>query len=171
MVNEHKEPNPFVCMICPKVFPRFDHYKRHVNCHKERKYPCELCPRKFTCNSLLSKHLSTRHNEDREKMFPCNNCNKSFLSEPSRKLHMNNFCLTNRIYNCKRCLLVFPTKEDLVKHLRLANECSKRFLCSECGQRFTKKEYLIIHMRRHTGERPFKCNNCDKGSFFFLNMF
>ena len=28
----------------------------------------------------------------------------------------------------------------------------KPFQCERCAERFTKKEYLIIHMRTHTGE-------------------
>lgn len=31
------------------------------------------------------------------------------------------------------------------------------FLCSECGLRFVRNDYLVIHMRRHKGEKPYKC--------------
>lgn len=169
MVNQHKQLNPFVCTGCSKAYPRFNQYKRHTNeCHKET-YSCDLCARKFTSKSLLSRHLNTRHNENREKLFPCPNCNRSFRSEPAKKLHIRRFCLVNRIHDCKRCHTVFPTKEELVKHGRLANECSKRYLCSECGQRYVRNEDLIKHLRLHTGELPFKCNYCDKGTF--LNFF
>lgn len=32
--------------------------------------------------------------------------------------------------------------------------------CSECGELFVDKASLENHMRRHTGERPFKCRYC-----------
>ncbi|XP_008844909.1 zinc finger and SCAN domain-containing protein 5B [Nannospalax galili] len=38
-----------------------------------------------------------------------------------------------------------------------------RFGCIVCGKRFSYKSQLIIHMRSHTGERPFQCGFCKKG--------
>lgn len=36
-------------------------------------------------------------------------------------------------------------------------------MCEHCGQSFVYNAELQIHLRTHTGEKPFVCKICDKG--------
>ena len=35
--------------------------------------------------------------------------------------------------------------------------------CPVCSRDFTQNVHLKVHMRKHTGNRPFQCSRCQKG--------
>lgn len=38
----------------------------------------------------------------------------------------------------------------------------KPFKCELCDKTFRQKTELVVHTRRHTGEKPYKCEFCDR---------
>ena len=47
-------------------------------------------------------------------------------------------------------------KYKLVNHMRV-HSGEKPFKCEQCSKTFARTENLKIHKRTHTGDKPFKC--------------
>uniref|UniRef100_A0A1I8NZB4 Protein krueppel n=1 Tax=Stomoxys calcitrans TaxID=35570 RepID=A0A1I8NZB4_STOCA len=148
------------CLKCNKIFKNSKVLSRHLrNTHvpEEQKCTCPLCGVKFTRTCNMFKHMRTQHDPDTvktllpasEKMHQCDKCPQKY----TKKKHLNNHIKAKHTNESE-------TGEKTSEDSKAKAE--DRSLCSICGCSFSKKAYLIVHMRRHTGERPFKCDLCDR---------
>lgn len=62
---------------------------------------------------------------------------------------------------CKVCGKTLSSPSSYYVHMKL-HSGTKPFACTVCDAAFCRKPYLEVHMRTHTGERPFSCDVCLK---------
>ncbi|XP_034837819.1 zinc finger protein 32-like isoform X2 [Maniola hyperantus] len=109
---------------------------------------------------IEQKVPSTRRKRDiipNAPSYKCNTCNKEFRMKTTYKAHMRfhtNYCV------CETCGKRCRNNNQLQEHKRARHGLGRIHKCAYCEYSSATKEALIIHERRHTGERPYICDHC-----------
>lgn len=130
---------------------------------EKKTFQCEVCSKIFPKQKKLARHFTLFH---AVKLFKCS-CGSAFSHEKSLKKHRKlNKC--RKITNQTNAALPEGTNPSAGLRDQMRSRVLRRiqphekhkYLCTYCPRSFANSWQLGVHIRRHTGEKPFPCGYC-----------
>jgi uncharacterized Zn-finger protein len=116
---------------------------------------------------LSKKRKKTRNHTDNCIRCLYEDCHSLFVDKKLYETHLSEHVAERKML-CLECDKTFLKQENYERHIQNHEKDFKKiFQCSfpGCTKRFTAIYNLRIHYRIHTGDRPFKCDLCDKSYY------
>lgn len=154
------------CNVCKKQFVNLKSFRKHLRTHiEDRPFKCKLCPRGFTEENYLNNHMRT-HMPEEQKPHECEICKKRFIHMTLLTKHMLKHT-GQKPFICKICNKGCYAENSLLKHMKIhekkeGDPALLKHMCDYCKREFPDANSLGVHIKQHTGDRPFLCNMCGK---------
>jgi len=165
----------FNCVHCDKIFDSQAKLDKHERDHKKRPYQCDECPKAYTSDQGLKKHIAQTH---MIKKFVCKVCGKKYAEKSFVERHEKEH--EGKPFMCSVCLRLFDTEEKLKTHEPFAHaldaqgrpvpppppndqapDPAKPYLCDECGAWLRTARAWTDHKATHRDTTVF-CDACNK---------
>lgn len=147
------------CTVCKMTLTSVKELVQHRKTHsKKGKLQCPDCNQEFPYPVYLRRHLES-HRKKEIKLSQIEGQIKMKPQHLSSKTPPAQEQQTEEQLQCSLCKEVYNDLAEIRKHfLTHVSGLS----CPFCQQNFTDRRYLVRHMIRHTGYKPYSCTHCGK---------
>lgn len=168
---KHTDRNSFKCDFCFKIFLQESSLRRHLKMHRhEKPFQCNICLKMFWRDDELQSHMRRIHT--RERPFKCTElCSRTFYDQADLDEHekqhaegkIRNVPIKLRSYQCYVCKCAIKKRQSLIFHL-MKHTGQFLFECQICSKGYLRKACLQSHLRKHIGEKVqmVRCEICSK---------
>ncbi|GAB6018717.1 hypothetical protein CHUAL_000393 [Chamberlinius hualienensis] len=167
LIDHFKEKHPkCICPTCNFMVEQPFTLRRHMQKHITSRTTCTICGKTYKDRYIMRIHMRMVHMPAKVQ-FECPLCKKKF----NRKAHLGRHLRTHnpaKQYKCSKCDYRGTEKSDVTKHSLIHEE--PKHSCEVCGHSFRHLRNKEIHMKRHTGQKDYKCGVCDFYSYTFTDI-
>ena len=157
----HVEQKPFQCTVCSKGFVRKQELNKHQVIHTTEYAPQEC----LQCGSVFaSVELLRKHTRKHERpSWSCPKCSRQFVRQALFNQHV---LICQKEIACEICGKVFQCLTKNIKYRyqehMFIHTGEKPYKCQFCERAFRDRSTRKKHERTHTGEKPYQCTMCEK---------
>jgi len=140
------------------------------NVQQEELHCCKHCQKSYGSKKSLRNHMNT-HSDN----FKCDECGKRCASNAQLWMHAGSHYIvqkksastkqkqnTEKSFQCQICHKECNLASNLNVHMRI-HSGEKPYHCSHCEKSFRNPSTLKVHeCRIHTESKSYKCQSCDK---------
>ncbi|XP_041354784.1 myoneurin-like [Gigantopelta aegis] len=167
-IDEHfKESHPrCYCDVCGFQAEHSYVMKRHMMRHSVVGCTCEMCGRVYKDQYILKMHIKMVH-MPAEILFECTICSKKFTRKAHLKRHLR-IHEPEKPFKCPHCEYRGCERSDISKHLLIHAE--PKHSCEVCGKQFRHIKNKELHVKRHNGQKDYKCGVCGFFGYTFTDI-
>lgn len=124
-------------------------------------YPCEECQQSFPLLSKYDKHM-IQHRNNGSNIVINNGKDDSSESDSGMKKDDDFTDIAGEIFRCDECGKGFKLKESLKSHQR-KHTGEKPYICNVCNKKFARNSGLLYHLKHvHMGIKAHGCDICGR---------